>query len=96
MGIKVDDEAFLEEIEKLGTAITEFEPYAEDFIKNSANKLDEFNSDSTDKLQSALKNMTDTKAPDLLEKVKNYYNTLVEFTSAFQTVDEEIANKFLE
>ncbi|MBE6047606.1 MAG: hypothetical protein E7213_04225 [Clostridium sp.] len=90
--IKVDIENLKGELEKLSSEMVDFEPYSSNFIKNTTNNLDEFNSDFISEIKKALSNMTDTKAPKLMKNMQDFYTSLDTLLKDFETLDTTIAN----
>lgn len=90
--IKVDIDNLRGELQNLSSAMTNFEPYSASFIKNTRDSLDGFNSDFISEIKRTLKNMTDTKAPKLLENMQDFYTSLDTLLNDFETTDNTIAN----
>lgn len=90
--IKVDIDNLRGELQNLSSAMTNFEPYSANFIKNTRDSLDGFNSDFISEIKRTLKNMTDTKAPKLLENMQDFYTSLDTLLNDFETTDNTIAN----
>ena len=90
--IKVDIESLRGELQNLSGSMADFEPYSNNFIKNTADQLTGFNSDFISEIKSTLKNMTDTKAPKLMENLSDFYTSLDTLLSDFETTDEKIAD----
>ena len=90
--IKVDIDNLRGELQNLSSAMTNFEPYSASFIKNTRDSLDGFNSDFISEIKRTLKNMTDTKAPKLLENMQDIYTSLDTLLNDFETTDNTIAN----
>lgn len=90
--IKVNIENLKGELEKLSSEMADFEPYSSNFIKNTTNNLDRFNSDFISEIKKALSNMTDTKAPKLMQNMQDFYTSLDTLLKDFETLDTTIAN----
>lgn len=90
--IKVDIDNLRGELQNLSSAMADFEPYSASFIKNTRDSLEEFNSDFISEIRKTLKNMTDTKAPKLLENMQDFYTSLDTLLNDFETTDNTIAN----
>lgn len=90
--IKVDIDNLRGELQNLSSAMTNFEPYSASFIKNTRDSLDGFNSDFISEIKRTLKNMTDTKAPKLLENMQDFYTSLDTLLNDFETTDNTIAD----
>ncbi len=90
--IKVDIDELKGELKNLSSEMTNFEPYSGNFIKNTRDSLDGFNSDFISKIDSTLKNMTDTKAPKLLENIQDFYTSLDTLLKDFEKTDNTIAD----
>ena len=90
--IKVDIDNLRGELQNLSSAMTNFEPYSASFIKNTRDSLDGFNSDFISEIKRTLKNMTDTKAPKLLENMQDFYTSLDTLLNDFETTDNTIAH----
>lgn len=90
--IKVDVDDLRGELNNLSRAMADFEPYSTNFIKNTVNSLDSFNSDFISKIKSTLNNMTDTKAPTLLSNLQDFYTSLDTLLKDFETADKNIAD----
>ena len=90
--IKVDIDNLRGELQNLSSAMADFEPYSASFIKNIRDSLEEFNSDFISEIRKTLKNMTDTKAPKLLENMQDFYTSLDTLLNDFETTDNTIAN----
>lgn len=90
--IKVDIDNLRGELQNLSSAMADFEPYSASFIKNTRDSLEGFNSDFISEIRKTLKNMTDTKAPKLLENMQDFYTSLDTLLNDFETTDNTIAN----
>lgn len=90
--IKVDIEGLREEERKLASDMLEFQSYSKNFINNTVSQLEGFNSDFISEIKSTLKNMTDTKAPKLMENLEDFYTSLHTLLEDFEKTDETIAN----
>ena len=90
--IKVDIDNLRGEHQNLSSAMADFEPYSASFIKNTRDSLEGFNSDFISEIRKTLKNMTDTKAPKLLENMQDFYTSLDTLLNDFETTDNTIAN----
>lgn len=91
--IKVQIDELRTEAGTLQKAIEDFKPYSQDFILNSVDRFEEFNSDFIDKIKETLNNMTDTKAPELIEKVQEFHDRLVSFVEELDNLDRTIAEQ---
>ncbi|MEN8906838.1 MAG: hypothetical protein ABF289_12845 [Clostridiales bacterium] len=80
-------------LEKFNTAISKFEPYSKNFIKDTSSAFDGFNSDFIDKMKSLLDNMKDTKAPNLVKNSKEFYSITKQVVNDFKEMDNETAKK---
>lgn len=92
--IKVKYSELREELEILNNAIEQFKPYTDDFVTKASNKLDDFNSDFISKMQSALKNMTDSAAPELLKELNEYSKAVLSIIDKFEGMDNEMGKSF--
>ena len=90
--IKVDIDNLRGELKNLSSAMTDFEPYSASFIRNTRDSLEGFNFDFISEIRKTLKNMTDTKAPKLLENMQDFYTSLDTLLNDFETTDNTIAN----
>lgn len=88
--IKVQIDELNSELSNLSSALSEFEGYSDNFIRNVADELDTMNSDFTNKISKAMDNMTDTKAPKLLKALEGYYEATLAVVDSFEEVDENI------
>ena len=86
--IQVDD--LKKDLEKLQRSITDFEPYSEEFIRNTIDSFEGFNSDFISKIKKTLENMTDTKAPEILKKVQGFHDEALALVEEFEKTDELI------
>lgn len=82
-----------EELARLKTAISEFEPYSKNFIDNTVKSLEPMNSDFVESITDTLNNMTDTKAPELIKKLGNLSTALEGVVTTFKALDEDGAAK---
>lgn len=89
--IDLDYETIESELEKLKNAIHTFEPYSKNFITNTMNMMDGFHSDFTSKMEAALDNMRDTKAPKLITDLNLYQAAVKEAMDLFQQLDQSYA-----
>lgn len=80
------------ELSRLNSNASEFEEYSSFFISNTKGLLEGMNSDFVDKIESSLNNMTDSKAPNLLEKIKQYTEKCEKLIQDWEKVDNEISN----
>lgn len=91
--IYVKVEEINEQLQRFKDAIDSFKPYTDDFISKAAGSLDCMNSDFISKMQSALDNMTDSAAPEMLNKAMELYNRAKTAIDSLTLVDEEISNQ---
>lgn len=91
--VDLDYKTIESELEKLKRAIHIFEPYSKNFITNTMNVLDGFHSDFTSKMEAALDNMRDTKAPKLIIDLNLYQTAVREAMDLFQQLDQTYATK---
>lgn len=81
------------QIKRLDKAISKFETYSEKFIEESRDKLSDSKSDFVIEIRAAMDNMRDTIAPDLVEKLKEYSETISEMVSSFELTDEAYSTR---
>ena len=93
MNIKVNIDQINEELAKFNAAINNFRPYTEGFIKKTAEKLQDFNSDYIAEMERLLENMRNSKAPRLLKKAERLHNAAKKAMENFENVENEISNK---
>lgn len=90
--LKFDLKGLEDELANLDKAISTFEPYSKNFIKNTTESLDGFNSDFISEFKKTLDNMRDTKAPQLVEDLKSFKELVSQVKDAFETTDGKYAN----
>lgn len=90
--VDLNYETIVSELEKLKSAIRTFEPYSKNFITNTMNVLDGMHSDFTSKMEGALDNMRDTKAPKLITDLNRYQKNVKEAMDLFQQLDQSYAS----
>lgn len=86
--LKLDYETIDLELENLKKAIQTFEPYSKDFISNTMKVMDGMHSDFTSKMEAALDNMRDTKAPKLITDLNLYQAAVREAMDLYQQLDQ--------
>lgn len=90
--IQVQIDKLKSDLDTLKKAIGDFEPYSANFIRQCISDLDGQNSDFVEAAKDALMGMTDTKAPQLLEKVKEFHEGGVVLVKTFEETDANIAD----
>lgn len=91
--IKIEVDDLKTDLERLQGAIKDFEPYSQDFIRNTVDRFEGFNSDFISKIKDTLNNMTDTKAPELLKKVQSFHDVALSVVEELENLDLGIAEK---
>lgn len=91
--IKVQINELKAEVEKFNGAVSDFETYSTNFIKDTVDSLESFNSDFVDEAIDLLENMTDSKAPDLLKNLISYCEKVNNVIESFEEVDNEIGKE---
>lgn len=80
------------QLQRFKNAIDTFKPYTDNFISKAAGSLDGMNSDFISKMQKTLNNMTDSTAPEMLNKAIELYSKAKAAIDSLTEVDEEISN----
>jgi hypothetical protein len=89
--IKVQVDELTNDLTTLNAAISDFEPYSDNFASNTSESLNGLNSDFISKVKDTLEAMTDTKAPELLTKVKEFQEYGLALVETFRETDMKIA-----
>lgn len=92
--IKINIEGLEEALEKLKSAMSEFESYSTTFINEAQGAMDEFQSDFTEEMSSLLGNMSDTTAPELMENLEEFINETEILKQGFEDADNGIAQQY--
>ena len=90
--IKVELDSLKEDLNGLSSAMENFRPYCQDYISNISDSLDDFNSDFISQIIDILNNMKDTKAPDLMKNLEEFYKNLKDIVEGFEETDVAIAD----
>ncbi|ROR29197.1 hypothetical protein EDD66_103132 [Mobilisporobacter senegalensis] len=65
-------------------------PYGETYLKKIITDIEDMNSDFISKIEKVLSNMTDTKAPAMINKLDAYMNYVKTTVKTFHGVASEI------
>lgn len=90
--LEIDFKSLQSEINKLDKAISTFEPYSTNFVKDTLGMLEGFNSDFISKMEALLNDMRDTEAPKLVKELKDYNRAIKQAAEAFETEDKKYAS----
>lgn len=91
--LKIDLEGISNQQKKLREAIETFAPYSTDFIKNTKDSLNGFNSDFISQIKETLDCMSDTKAPELVDDLNAYSELIEKAIEDFKKLDETYAQE---
>ena len=90
--IKVEIESLKEDINSLSASMENFWPYSTNYIGKIADSLEDFNSDFISEIIDTLNNMKDTKAPELMANLDDFYTSLKSVVECFEETDVNIGN----
>lgn len=82
-----------EQLTLLKNSVEQIRPYGETYLKKIITDIEDMNSDFISKMEKVLSNMTDTKAPALMNKLDAYVNYVDTTVKTFHGVDSEIQDK---
>lgn len=92
--IQVKAKKIRDDLKRLDTAITQFEPYSKDFTQKALERLEGGqNADFVENMKYILSNMADTKAPELLKEIKEFYDDGIKLVDIFETTDNSLAKQ---
>ncbi|ROR29177.1 hypothetical protein EDD66_103112 [Mobilisporobacter senegalensis] len=90
--IVIKTEDLEEQLIILKNSIEQIRPYNETYLKKIITDIENMNSDFISKIEKVLSNMTDTKAPALMNKLDTYVNYVETTVKTFHGTDTTIAD----
>lgn len=89
--IKIKISSLEEELNKLKSDMDEFNKNSKNFMNNTTDKLNDFNSDFSQKVKVVLENISKYSSEQMTKKVNKCYQETKGIVSDFEKLDDEIA-----
>lgn len=91
--IKIDFIEAYNELDKLDSAISSFQPYTKKFLNNAIDSLNSFNSDFIERLKGTFTDMKDNSDPKMLSEIKKFSENFRKAVQAIEQADVEVSAK---